>query len=154
MLIGVVARRDGGFGDPGALECGRRGADRRDLPPSNPWPLTEHPVPQGSARLGSPLRPGQAVEEGRMGVNGNSHHSLQFVEESEEVTMALGTAWKQMSWLYYQYLLVTALYMLEPWERTIFNSLLISIVGMAVYTGYVFMPQHIMAILHYFEIVQ
>lgn len=80
--------------------------------------------------------------------------SLQFVEESEEVTMALGTAWKQMSWLYYQYLLVTALYMLEPWERTIFNSLLISIVGMAVYTGYVFMPQHIMAILHYFEIVQ
>lgn len=25
---------------------------------------------------------------------------------------------------------------------------------MAVYTGYVFMPQHIMAILHYFEVVQ
>ncbi|XP_059812392.1 serine palmitoyltransferase small subunit A isoform X1 [Hypanus sabinus] len=78
---------------------------------------------------------------------------LQSLEESKAVTMALGTAWKQMSWLYYQYLLVTALYMLEPWERTIFNSLLISIVGMAVYTGYVFMPQHIMAILHYFEIV-
>ncbi|XP_067895418.1 serine palmitoyltransferase small subunit A isoform X2 [Heterodontus francisci] len=80
--------------------------------------------------------------------------SLQFLEETKPVTMALGTAWKQMSWLYYQYLLVTALYMLEPWERTIFNSLLISVVGMAVYTGYVFMPQHIMAILHYFEIVQ
>ncbi|KAI1237769.1 hypothetical protein IHE44_0013855 [Lamprotornis superbus] len=68
--------------------------------------------------------------------------------------MALGSAWKQMSWLYYQYLLVTALYMLEPWERTVFNSMLVSIVGMALYTGYVFMPQHIMAILHYFEIVQ
>uniref|UniRef100_UPI00398EC80D serine palmitoyltransferase small subunit A isoform X1 n=2 Tax=Pristiophorus japonicus TaxID=55135 RepID=UPI00398EC80D len=79
---------------------------------------------------------------------------LQFLEETKPVIMALGIAWKQMSWLYYQYLLVTALYMLEPWERTIFNSLLISIVGMAVYTGYVFMPQHIMAILHYFEIVQ
>ncbi|KAM5234966.1 serine palmitoyltransferase small subunit A [Ctenodactylus gundi] len=68
--------------------------------------------------------------------------------------MALARAWKQMSWLYYQYLLVTALYMLEPWERTVFNSMLVSIVGMALYTGYVFMPQHIMAILHYFEIVQ
>ncbi|XP_001926508.1 serine palmitoyltransferase small subunit A [Sus scrofa] len=68
--------------------------------------------------------------------------------------MALARAWKQMSWFYYQYLLVTALYMLEPWERTVFNSMLVSIVGMALYTGYVFMPQHIMAILHYFEIVQ
>ncbi|KAL8169250.1 UNVERIFIED_CONTAM: hypothetical protein K2H54_041649 [Gekko kuhli] len=36
--------------------------------------------------------------------------------------MALNSAWKQMSWLYYQYLLVTALYMLEPWERTVFSS--------------------------------
>lgn len=68
--------------------------------------------------------------------------------------MALGDCWKQLSWFYYQYLLVTALYMLEPWERTVFNSLLISVAGMAVYTGYVFMPQHIMAILHYFEVVQ
>ncbi|XP_040268019.1 serine palmitoyltransferase small subunit A [Bufo bufo] len=67
---------------------------------------------------------------------------------------SLGRAWKQMSWLYYQYLLVTALYMLEPWERTIFNSMLVSIIGMALYTGYIFMPQHILAILHYFEIVQ
>ncbi|XP_030308441.1 serine palmitoyltransferase small subunit A [Calypte anna] len=74
--------------------------------------------------------------------------------ESAGRVMALGSAWKQMSWLYYQYLLVTALYMLEPWERTVFNSMLVSIVGMALYTGYVFMPQHIMAILHYFEIVQ
>ncbi|VCW79400.1 unnamed protein product, partial [Gulo gulo] len=35
--------------------------------------------------------------------------------------MALARAWKQMSWFYYQYLLVTALYMLEPWERTVFS---------------------------------
>uniref|UniRef100_A0A8C2KUQ0 Serine palmitoyltransferase, small subunit A n=1 Tax=Cyprinus carpio TaxID=7962 RepID=A0A8C2KUQ0_CYPCA len=68
--------------------------------------------------------------------------------------MALGDAWKQLSWFYYQYLLVTALYMLEPWERTIFNSLLVTVAAMAIYTGYVFMPQHIMAILHYFEVVQ
>ncbi|XP_054470415.1 serine palmitoyltransferase small subunit A [Anoplopoma fimbria] len=68
--------------------------------------------------------------------------------------MLLGRCWDRLTWFYYQYLLVTALYMLEPWERTVFNSLLISVAGMAVYTGYVFMPQHIMAILHYFEVVQ
>ncbi len=38
-------------------------------------------------------------------------------------TMGLGDVWKQLSWFYYQYLLVTALYMLEPWERTIFSIL-------------------------------
>uniref|UniRef100_A0A4W5MWZ2 Uncharacterized protein n=1 Tax=Hucho hucho TaxID=62062 RepID=A0A4W5MWZ2_9TELE len=62
--------------------------------------------------------------------------------------------WKKISWLCYQYILVTALYMLKPWERTIFNSILISVAGRAVHTGYVFMRQHIMAILHYFELVQ
>nr|ACO08325.1 C14orf147 homolog [Oncorhynchus mykiss] len=68
--------------------------------------------------------------------------------------MAFEDVWKKISWLYYQYILVTALYMLEPWERAIFNSILISVAGMAVYTGYVFMPQHIMAILQYLEMVQ
>ncbi|XP_032159250.1 serine palmitoyltransferase small subunit A-like [Mustela erminea] len=68
--------------------------------------------------------------------------------------MALAWAWKQMSWFYYQYLLVTVLCMLEPWERTVFNSVLVLIMGMALYTGYIFMPQHIMAILHHFELVQ
>jgi len=38
-------------------------------------------------------------------------------------TMSLGDCWKQLSWFYYQYLLVTALYMLEPWERTVFSIL-------------------------------
>uniref|UniRef100_A0A8C7TTM1 Uncharacterized protein n=1 Tax=Oncorhynchus mykiss TaxID=8022 RepID=A0A8C7TTM1_ONCMY len=52
--------------------------------------------------------------------------------------------WKKISWLCYRYILVTALYMLKPWVRTIFNSILISVAGMA----------HIMAILHYFEMVQ
>nr|ACO08276.1 C14orf147 homolog [Oncorhynchus mykiss] len=68
--------------------------------------------------------------------------------------MAFEDVWKKISWLYYQYILVTALYTLEPWERAIFNSILISVAGMAVYTGYVFMPQHIMAILQYFEMVR
>uniref|UniRef100_A0A3Q2NTI5 Serine palmitoyltransferase small subunit A n=1 Tax=Fundulus heteroclitus TaxID=8078 RepID=A0A3Q2NTI5_FUNHE len=42
----------------------------------------------------------------------------------------------------------------EPVELMYRYSLLISVAAMAIYTGYVFMPQHIMAILHYFEVVQ
>lgn len=38
--------------------------------------------------------------------------------------------------------------------NSVSDSLLISVAGMAVYTGYVFMPQHIMAILHYFEVIE
>uniref|UniRef100_A0A8C5X0Z6 Serine palmitoyltransferase small subunit A n=1 Tax=Malurus cyaneus samueli TaxID=2593467 RepID=A0A8C5X0Z6_9PASS len=64
------------------------------------------------------------------------------------IAMALGSAWKQMSWLYYQYCWSPIL------QRAVLRTEGVSIVGMALYTGYVFMPQHIMAILHYFEIVQ
>ncbi|XP_006763721.1 PREDICTED: serine palmitoyltransferase small subunit A [Myotis davidii] len=92
------------------------------------------------------------AEDTNPGPAGQTDVRLQ--RRSHTAGMALARAWKQMSWFYYQYLLVTALYMLEPWERTVFNSMLVSVVGMALYTGYVFMPQHIMAILHYFEIVQ
>lgn len=42
---------------------------------------------------------------------------------AEVGSMSLGDCWKQLSWFYYQYLLVTALYMLEPWERTVFSIL-------------------------------
>ena len=34
------------------------------------------------------------------------------------------------------------------------DSLLVSVAAMAVYTGYVFIPQHIMAILTYFQLLQ
>ncbi|XP_007536905.2 serine palmitoyltransferase small subunit A [Erinaceus europaeus] len=98
-------------------------------------------------RAGGP--PGRGFSEAKPRPAGQTDVQLQ-----RAAGMALARAWKQMSWFYYQYLLVTALYMLEPWERTVFNSMLVSVVGMALYTGYVFMPQHIMAILHYFEIVQ
>ncbi|XP_061414802.1 serine palmitoyltransferase small subunit A [Lethenteron reissneri] len=66
--------------------------------------------------------------------------------------MALRT-WERLSRVYQQYLLVTALYMLEPWERTAFNSFLLAVLGMAVYTAYVFMPQHISAALHYLQLM-
>ncbi|XP_036013603.1 serine palmitoyltransferase small subunit A-like [Mus musculus] len=62
-------------------------------------------------------------------------------------------AWKLMSWLDYQYLLVTVLYMLEPPVQTVFNPMLVSVV-VALYTSYVFVPQNSMTILHYLEVVQ
>ncbi|XP_036906146.1 serine palmitoyltransferase small subunit A [Sturnira hondurensis] len=101
-------------------------------------------------RAGGP--PGPGLQDADPRPAGQTDVGLQ--RRRHAARMALARAWKQMSWFYYQYLLVTSLYMLEPWERTVFNSMLVSIVGMALYTGYVFMPQHIMAILHYFEIVQ
>ncbi|XP_078058699.1 serine palmitoyltransferase small subunit B [Mustelus asterias] len=56
-----------------------------------------------------------------------------------------------LSWLYYQYLLVTCSYVLEPWEQTIFNSFLFIIVAMVLYTAYVFIPIHVRLALKFFS---
>lgn len=47
-------------------------------------------------------------------------------------------------WLYMQYLLNTALYMLEPFEVRLFNSVVILILVTWVYSTYVFLPTQIM----------
>ena len=49
--------------------------------------------------------------------------------------------WISLRW--YQYKVNTALYMLEPWERMLFNSILLSILIMSMYTAYLFMPTYI-----------
>ncbi|XP_028650304.1 serine palmitoyltransferase small subunit B [Erpetoichthys calabaricus] len=56
-----------------------------------------------------------------------------------------------ISWLYYQYLLVTCSYVLEPWEQSIFNTVLLTVVAMVVYTAYVFIPIHIRLALEFFS---
>ncbi|ORX46091.1 hypothetical protein DM01DRAFT_196680 [Hesseltinella vesiculosa] len=40
----------------------------------------------------------------------------------------------------YQYELQTALYMLEPWEKALFNTLLLSIISLSVVTLYQYTP--------------
>ncbi|CAF0892541.1 unnamed protein product [Rotaria sordida] len=50
---------------------------------------------------------------------------------------------KFIHWLYLQYLLNTALYMLEPWERVLFTTLLFAIISTAVYSALVFLPVHV-----------
>ncbi|XP_043851345.1 serine palmitoyltransferase small subunit B [Dromiciops gliroides] len=47
------------------------------------------------------------------------------------------------AWLYYQYTIISCCAVLEPWERSMFNTILLTIVGMVVYTAYVFIPIHI-----------
>jgi len=44
---------------------------------------------------------------------------------------------------YYQYEVNTALYMLEPWERKLFNTILVLILLMCTLSTYLFMPPFI-----------
>ncbi|XP_015225738.1 PREDICTED: serine palmitoyltransferase small subunit B isoform X1 [Cyprinodon variegatus] len=56
-----------------------------------------------------------------------------------------------LAWIYYQYLLITGIYVLEPWEKSIFNSFLFSAIAMVVYTSYVFVPIHMRLALEFFS---
>ncbi|KAI8338967.1 small subunit of serine palmitoyltransferase-like protein [Chlamydoabsidia padenii] len=47
---------------------------------------------------------------------------------------------KYISTKIYQYELQTALYMLEPWEKALFNTIMLCIVGLSVLTMYQYTP--------------
>lgn len=49
-------------------------------------------------------------------------------------------------WLYMQYLLNTALYMLEPGEIKLFNTFLILFIVTTSYSAYVFLPTQMMGL--------
>ncbi len=51
-----------------------------------------------------------------------------------------------INWLYIQYSLVTALNILDKFERVIFNCTLISILFICTYSTYVYLPQQIRSI--------
>ncbi|XP_069417079.1 serine palmitoyltransferase small subunit B isoform X1 [Ovis canadensis] len=48
-----------------------------------------------------------------------------------------------LSWLYYQYQIISCCAVLEPWEQSMFNTIILTIFAMVVYTAYVFIPIHI-----------
>ncbi|XP_018121209.1 serine palmitoyltransferase small subunit B-like isoform X2 [Xenopus laevis] len=58
-----------------------------------------------------------------------------------------------LSWLYYQYLLITCSYVLEPWEQSIFNTLLLTIIAMVIYSSYIFIPIHVQLAVEFFTII-
>ncbi|XP_044148444.1 serine palmitoyltransferase small subunit B [Bufo gargarizans] len=56
-----------------------------------------------------------------------------------------------LSWLYYQYLLITCSYVLEPWEQTIFNTVLLTTIAMVIYSSYIFIPIHVRLAVGFFS---
>ncbi|XP_038272515.1 serine palmitoyltransferase small subunit B [Dermochelys coriacea] len=54
-------------------------------------------------------------------------------------------------WLYYQYLLITCCYVLEPWEQSMFHTIFITVFAMVLYTAYVFIPIHIHLAFEFFS---
>lgn len=75
----------------------------------------------------------------------NLLHSLtgQTYCSLKEPTMDLRRVKEYFSWLYYQYQIISCCAVLEPWERSMFNTILLTIIAMVVYTAYVFIPIHI-----------
>ena len=59
-----------------------------------------------------------------------------------------------IQWLYMQYLLNTALYMLEPAERRLFTGVLITVILTAIYSTYVFLPHQLYTFAQYLGFVQ
>jgi hypothetical protein len=49
-------------------------------------------------------------------------------------------------WLYMQYLLNTALYMLEPFEVRMFNIIIVCVIVTWIYSTYVFLPSQMVRI--------
>lgn len=61
----------------------------------------------------------------------------------KEPAMDLKRVKDYLSWLYYQYQIISCCAVLEPWEQSMFNTILLTIFAMVVYTAYVFIPIHI-----------
>ncbi|XP_030855365.1 serine palmitoyltransferase small subunit A-like [Strongylocentrotus purpuratus] len=57
-------------------------------------------------------------------------------------------------WIYTQYTLVTAVYMLEPAERWTFNSIIVLTIATAAYTTYIYLPSHCTMILGYLGLLE
>lgn len=58
-------------------------------------------------------------------------------------TMDFKRVKEYFAWLYYQYQIITCCAVMEPWEQSMFNTIILTIVAMVVYTAYVFIPIHI-----------
>ncbi|KAH9400846.1 hypothetical protein TYRP_002425 [Tyrophagus putrescentiae] len=50
---------------------------------------------------------------------------------------------------YFVYELRTSLYMLEPWEKQLFNSVVVTLMATSAYTTYLFLPRYAGHLLSY-----
>lgn len=60
------------------------------------------------------------------------------------------TVLEYLNWIYFYFCVSTGLWMLDAWERAIFNTGAIIIFAMSAYTAYAFLPGHLYAMLTYF----
>uniref|UniRef100_A0AAJ7X3R4 Uncharacterized protein LOC116947967 n=1 Tax=Petromyzon marinus TaxID=7757 RepID=A0AAJ7X3R4_PETMA len=108
------------------------------------------PAPRGARARAAPGGAGPRVVSPPPPAPSRRAHRKRRAPRTGRHAEALGMAGsRRLSALYTQYLLVTALYMLEPWERAAFNLLLVIIMAMVLYTTFIFMPQHVSAALGY-----
>jgi len=56
-----------------------------------------------------------------------------------------------LNYWYYQYTITTAVYMLEPQEAYIVNSVLVATIALILYSAYSFLPGHAVMMMHFFE---
>lgn len=56
-----------------------------------------------------------------------------------------------LQYWYFQYTLATAVYMLEPTERKVVNSVLVGIIAIGLYSAFLFLPGHAVMMKHFFD---
>uniref|UniRef100_A0A0L8GYH9 Serine palmitoyltransferase small subunit A n=1 Tax=Octopus bimaculoides TaxID=37653 RepID=A0A0L8GYH9_OCTBM len=59
--------------------------------------------------------------------------------------------WNWISYWYLRFILSIGIYMMEPMERWIVNSILVAVFAMSVYTSYVFLPGHFTMLVRFIE---
>ncbi|KAM4887148.1 serine palmitoyltransferase small subunit B isoform 1-T1 [Thomomys bottae] len=93
----------------------------------------ERPAQQAERTDPRPVSPGP---------HGSGERRFLF-SASEALTMDFKRVKEYFAWLYFQYQIISCCSVMEPWEKSMFNTILFSIVAMVVYTAYVFIPIHI-----------
>lgn len=61
------------------------------------------------------------------------------------------TVLEYINWLYFYFCVSTGLWMLDAWERCIFNIGMLLILAMSTYTAYAYLPGHVNAMLSFFS---
>uniref|UniRef100_A0A8C3J7W8 Serine palmitoyltransferase small subunit B n=6 Tax=Neoaves TaxID=3078114 RepID=A0A8C3J7W8_9CHAR len=98
---------------------------------------------RGEARTGPPpARRRPAGARSRAGSSSQNHCKLK---------MDIKRVKDYIYWLYYQYLLITCSYVLEPWEQSMFHTIIVTVFAMVVYTAYVFVPIHVRLAFEFFS---
>ncbi|XP_054263557.1 serine palmitoyltransferase small subunit A [Macrosteles quadrilineatus] len=62
-----------------------------------------------------------------------------------------------MNWLsywYFQYELITCIYMFEPWEKKLLNGIIVMIISLVAYSSYMYLPHYTLSLLTELKILE